>query len=182
MNRCSHTLCLHFEDRKSFGFSDPRRSLVAVPSLWKQKLRFFLSLLTELIVFLRLLRRIPLSSLQVHVDDTVEMLPKSRRALTIQEIAALARSSLHGERIRPGGARRRPSTVSQRDLALSPRRDLPGRQGPCDQAHGDGSGQSGPPDRMERLVQTNRHAGAGIRLQLLLRPHRGGARGPIRCR
>lgn len=34
---------------------------------------------------------------QVNVDDTIEMLPKSRRALTIQEIAALARSSLHGE-------------------------------------------------------------------------------------
>ncbi|XP_010014885.1 PREDICTED: protein FAM131A-like, partial [Nestor notabilis] len=34
--------------------------------------------------------------LQVNVEDTVEMLPKSRRALTIQEIAALARSSLHG--------------------------------------------------------------------------------------
>ncbi|XP_028587539.2 protein FAM131A isoform X4 [Podarcis muralis] len=33
---------------------------------------------------------------QVNVEDTVEMLPKSRRALTIQEIAALARSSLHG--------------------------------------------------------------------------------------
>uniref|UniRef100_A0A3Q3W0S3 Uncharacterized protein n=1 Tax=Mola mola TaxID=94237 RepID=A0A3Q3W0S3_MOLML len=36
------------------------------------------------------------SSFQVNVDDTIEMLPKSRRALTIQEIAALARSSLHG--------------------------------------------------------------------------------------
>ncbi|XP_016532128.1 protein FAM131A isoform X2 [Poecilia formosa] len=35
-------------------------------------------------------------SCKVNVDDTVEMLPKSRRALTIQEIAALARSSLHG--------------------------------------------------------------------------------------
>ncbi|KAH0624205.1 hypothetical protein JD844_007740 [Phrynosoma platyrhinos] len=34
--------------------------------------------------------------LKVNVEDTVEMLPKSRRALTIQEIAALARSSLHG--------------------------------------------------------------------------------------
>ncbi|XP_069003548.1 protein FAM131A-like isoform X2 [Embiotoca jacksoni] len=34
--------------------------------------------------------------LLVNVDDTIEMLPKSRRALTIQEIAALARSSLHG--------------------------------------------------------------------------------------
>ncbi|XP_028920404.1 protein FAM131A isoform X2 [Ornithorhynchus anatinus] len=33
---------------------------------------------------------------EVNVRDTVEMLPKSRRALTIQEIAALARSSLHG--------------------------------------------------------------------------------------
>nr|XP_020861441.1 protein FAM131A isoform X2 [Phascolarctos cinereus] len=33
---------------------------------------------------------------EVNVEDTVEMLPKSRRALTIQEIAALARSSLHG--------------------------------------------------------------------------------------
>lgn len=32
----------------------------------------------------------------MNVDDTIEMLPKSRRALTIQEIAALARSSLHG--------------------------------------------------------------------------------------
>ncbi|KAJ8367843.1 hypothetical protein SKAU_G00078710 [Synaphobranchus kaupii] len=32
----------------------------------------------------------------VNVDDTVKMLPKSRRALTIQEIAALARSSLYG--------------------------------------------------------------------------------------
>ncbi|XP_010878127.1 protein FAM131A isoform X2 [Esox lucius] len=32
----------------------------------------------------------------VNVEDTVEMLPKARRALTIQEIAALARSSLHG--------------------------------------------------------------------------------------
>ncbi|XP_034557039.1 protein FAM131A isoform X2 [Notolabrus celidotus] len=35
-------------------------------------------------------------SCKVNVDDTGEMLPKSRRALTIQEIAALARSSLHG--------------------------------------------------------------------------------------
>ncbi|KAB5550137.1 hypothetical protein PHYPO_G00050350 [Pangasianodon hypophthalmus] len=34
--------------------------------------------------------------LEVNVDDPVTMLPKSRRALTIQEIAALARSSLHG--------------------------------------------------------------------------------------
>ncbi|XP_041034050.1 protein FAM131A-like [Carcharodon carcharias] len=33
---------------------------------------------------------------EVNVEDTIEMLPKSRRALTIQEIAALARSSLHG--------------------------------------------------------------------------------------
>ncbi|XP_053729019.1 protein FAM131A isoform X1 [Synchiropus splendidus] len=33
---------------------------------------------------------------KVNVEDTTEMLPKSRRALTIQEIAALARSSLHG--------------------------------------------------------------------------------------
>lgn len=32
----------------------------------------------------------------MNVGDTVAMLPKSRRALTIQEIAALARSSLHG--------------------------------------------------------------------------------------
>uniref|UniRef100_A0A8B9JK90 Zgc:165508 n=1 Tax=Astyanax mexicanus TaxID=7994 RepID=A0A8B9JK90_ASTMX len=32
----------------------------------------------------------------VNVDDSTNMLPKSRRALTIQEIAALARSSLHG--------------------------------------------------------------------------------------
>uniref|UniRef100_A0A4W3HXU4 Family with sequence similarity 131 member A n=1 Tax=Callorhinchus milii TaxID=7868 RepID=A0A4W3HXU4_CALMI len=37
-----------------------------------------------------------LSRLKVNVEDTVEMLPKSRRGLTIQEIAALARSSLHG--------------------------------------------------------------------------------------
>ncbi|XP_077397916.1 protein FAM131A isoform X2 [Festucalex cinctus] len=35
-------------------------------------------------------------SCKVNVDDSIEMLPKSRRALTIQEIAALARSSLHG--------------------------------------------------------------------------------------
>lgn len=33
---------------------------------------------------------------KVNVGDTIAMLPKSRRALTIQEIAALARSSLHG--------------------------------------------------------------------------------------
>ncbi|XP_075412265.1 protein FAM131A isoform X2 [Tenrec ecaudatus] len=33
---------------------------------------------------------------EVNVGDTVAMLPKPRRALTIQEIAALARSSLHG--------------------------------------------------------------------------------------
>ncbi|XP_026111939.1 protein FAM131A-like isoform X3 [Carassius auratus] len=32
----------------------------------------------------------------VNVEDGSDMLPKSRRALTIQEIAALARSSLHG--------------------------------------------------------------------------------------
>ncbi|XP_051522306.1 protein FAM131A-like isoform X1 [Myxocyprinus asiaticus] len=32
----------------------------------------------------------------VNVDENNDMLPKSRRALTIQEIAALARSSLHG--------------------------------------------------------------------------------------
>ncbi|KAJ8378092.1 hypothetical protein AAFF_G00248060 [Aldrovandia affinis] len=32
----------------------------------------------------------------VNVEETVEMLPKSRKALTIQEIAALARSSLYG--------------------------------------------------------------------------------------
>ncbi|XP_026574678.1 protein FAM131A isoform X2 [Pseudonaja textilis] len=37
-----------------------------------------------------------LTGAQVNVEDTIEMLPKSRRALTIQEIAALARSSLHG--------------------------------------------------------------------------------------
>ncbi|XP_061924578.1 protein FAM131A isoform X2 [Entelurus aequoreus] len=35
-------------------------------------------------------------SCKVNVDDAIEMLPKSRRALTIQEIATLARSSLHG--------------------------------------------------------------------------------------
>ncbi|KAJ8357842.1 hypothetical protein SKAU_G00206360 [Synaphobranchus kaupii] len=33
---------------------------------------------------------------KVNVEETVEMLPKSRKALTIQEIAALARSSLYG--------------------------------------------------------------------------------------
>ncbi|XP_015727385.2 protein FAM131A isoform X2 [Coturnix japonica] len=47
----------------------------------------------------RLLRQASFDSqdfLEVNVEDTVEMLPKSRRALTIQEIAALARSSLHG--------------------------------------------------------------------------------------
>ncbi|XP_037631767.1 protein FAM131A isoform X2 [Sebastes umbrosus] len=47
----------------------------------------------------RLILTAPLGVLdfsQVNVDDTIEMLPKSRRALTIQEIAALARSSLHG--------------------------------------------------------------------------------------
>ncbi|XP_037318447.2 protein FAM131A isoform X2 [Pungitius pungitius] len=47
----------------------------------------------------RLVLTAPLGALdfsEVNVDDTVEMLPKSRRALTIQEIAALARSSLHG--------------------------------------------------------------------------------------
>ncbi|NXI72016.1 F131A protein, partial [Anseranas semipalmata] len=46
----------------------------------------------------RLLRQASFDSqdfLEVNVEDTVEMLPKSRRALTIQEIAALARSSLH---------------------------------------------------------------------------------------
>nr|KAF6477500.1 family with sequence similarity 131 member A [Molossus molossus] len=37
-----------------------------------------------------------LLQLKVNVGDTIAMLPKSRRALTIQEIAALARSSLHG--------------------------------------------------------------------------------------
>ncbi|XP_008297905.1 protein FAM131A [Stegastes partitus] len=47
----------------------------------------------------RLILTAPLGALdfsEVNVDDTTEMLPKSRRALTIQEIAALARSSLHG--------------------------------------------------------------------------------------
>ncbi|XP_039516219.1 protein FAM131A isoform X1 [Pimephales promelas] len=34
--------------------------------------------------------------LKVNVEDSNDMLPKSRRALTIHEIAALARSSLHG--------------------------------------------------------------------------------------
>nr|XP_023677246.1 protein FAM131A [Paramormyrops kingsleyae] len=34
--------------------------------------------------------------MEVDADAWVNMLPKSRRALTIQEIAALARSSLHG--------------------------------------------------------------------------------------
>ncbi|XP_061098730.1 protein FAM131A [Conger conger] len=33
---------------------------------------------------------------KVNVEETIEMLPKSRKALTIQEIAALARSSLYG--------------------------------------------------------------------------------------
>ncbi|XP_071998474.1 protein FAM131A isoform X1 [Engystomops pustulosus] len=36
------------------------------------------------------------SGVVLHVEDTGEMLPKSRRALTIHEITALARSSLHG--------------------------------------------------------------------------------------
>ncbi|XP_031758446.1 protein FAM131A isoform X2 [Xenopus tropicalis] len=43
--------------------------------------------------------RVPTDSqefLELHVEDTGEMLPKSRRALTIHEITALARSSLHG--------------------------------------------------------------------------------------
>lgn len=31
------------------------------------------------------------------VDDPIDMLPKSRKALSIQEIAALARSSFNGE-------------------------------------------------------------------------------------
>ncbi|XP_067363769.1 protein FAM131A isoform X2 [Channa argus] len=47
----------------------------------------------------RMILTAPLGALdfsEVNVDDTIEMLPKSRRALTIQEIAALARSSLHG--------------------------------------------------------------------------------------
>ncbi|XP_070685996.1 protein FAM131A [Pempheris klunzingeri] len=47
----------------------------------------------------RLILTAPLGALdfsEVNVDDTIEMLPKSRRAVTIQEIAALARSSLHG--------------------------------------------------------------------------------------
>lgn len=48
--------------------------------------RLFLSGDTDLLMVL----------LKVNVGDTVAMLPKSRRALTIQEIAALARSSLHG--------------------------------------------------------------------------------------
>lgn len=34
--------------------------------------------------------------IELNVEDRNDMLPKSRRALTIQEIAALARSSLHG--------------------------------------------------------------------------------------
>lgn len=62
-----------------------------------------------------LLRHVSLSSRQVHVDDTAEMLPKSRRALTIQEIAALARSSLHGEPNRscaPSDAPPQPSAFS----------------------------------------------------------------------
>lgn len=42
-----------------------------------------------------------LLSPKVNVGDTVAMLPKSRRALTIQEIAALARSSLHGRHALP---------------------------------------------------------------------------------
>lgn len=101
----------------------------------------------------QLLRRVSLSfsSLQVHGDDTVEMLPKSRRALTIQEIAALARSSLHGECNRSGigGEARQPFYSATVFFCC---RDFPGSQGPCDQAHGDGSGQGGPSDRVERLV------------------------------
>ncbi|XP_059369765.1 protein FAM131A-like isoform X1 [Carassius carassius] len=41
-------------------------------------------------------KRCPSTPLEVNVEDGSDMLPKSRRALTIQEIAALARSSLHG--------------------------------------------------------------------------------------
>lgn len=58
------------------------------------------------------------------------------------------------------GTVRRTSTT----LCFLSCRDFPGSQGPCDQTHGHGSGQSGPSDRMERLVQTHRHAGPGVRL------------------
>ncbi|KAJ8271155.1 hypothetical protein GJAV_G00123370 [Gymnothorax javanicus] len=43
-----------------------------------------------------LLTALPQFDFKVNVEETVEMLPKSRKALTIQEIAALARSSLYG--------------------------------------------------------------------------------------
>ena len=35
---------------------------------------------------------------------------------------------------------------------ISPCRYFPGSEGPCDEAYSHGSGQSGPPDRVERLV------------------------------
>lgn len=91
-------------------------------------------------------------SFQVNVDDTIEMLPKSRRALTIQEIAALARSSLHGEYNIKQTKNTFKKNMLQHNPELSPCRYFPGSEGPCDKADSNGSGQSGPSDRVERLV------------------------------
>lgn len=127
----------------------------------------------------------PLPTPQVNVEDTVEMLPKSRRALTIQEIAALARSSLHGNR--PGkrgqeGGRWGPCIVPV-VLIWRCSRHLAGGEGACDEANGHGAGPRRTPHRVEGLVQTRGATRcARERLQLLLPPERGRAGGTLRCR
>lgn len=127
----------------------------------------------------------PLPTPQVNVEDTVEMLPKSRRALTIQEIAALARSSLHGNC--PGkwgqeGGRWGPCIVPV-VLIWRCSRHLAGGEGACDEANGHGAGPRRTPHRVEGLVQTRGATRcARERLQLLLPPERGRAGGTLRCR
>lgn len=115
-----------------------------------------------------------------------EMIPKpgkspadSRKSVGIHEFAALARSSLNGNK----AARLVPDPGGAPEASSVSHRYLPGRQRPCDQAHLPGPGPGRPPDRVERMAEAQRAAAQRSRpLQLLLPPDRRREGGALRCR
>lgn len=88
------------------------------------------------------------------------MIPKSgkspadsRKSVGIHEFAALARSSLNGEKTLFDLLSNNGVTNMVSDLYISvSSRHLSGSEGPCDKTHFPGSGPGGPPHRVERVA------------------------------
>lgn len=124
------------------------------------------------------------------------MIPKSgkspadsRKSVGIHEFAALARSSLNGNKLRFVFVLfsfeilqlQRQTPLTSITSLMS--RYFTGSEGPCDEAHLPGSGPGGTPHRVERLAQTcGPLTGHPLPLQLLLPPEWRREGGPLCCR